>query len=131
MSSADDSNNNKRHFTRIPFDARVRIIRNDNSQSWDSELLDISLNGALTSEPDNWQSQSGEAFKLELHLGESDEICMHMNVTVAHHENQRIGFHCEQMDVDTATHLHRLVELNLGDQALLQRELTELLEQHK
>jgi hypothetical protein len=31
------------------------------------------------------------------------------------------------MDLDTATHLHRLVELNLGDETLLERDLAELI----
>jgi hypothetical protein len=33
---------------------------------------------------------------------------------------------CESIDLDSITHLRRLVELNAGDPALLERELTAL-----
>lgn len=122
----------QRHFTRIPFDATVRILHPQSGHSWDCQLVDISLNGVLVSEPENWPGRNGENYKLELQLGSGieEELRLHMDVSVAHIENKHIGFHCTKMDVDTATHLHRLVELNLGDTIILQRELTELIKQH-
>ena len=121
-----------RHFTRIPFDATVQILHPENGQHWDCQLVDISLHGALTSQPENWPGRNGENYKLVLQLGSGTEedLRLHMNVSVAHIENNHIGFQCTQMDVDTATHLHRLVELNLGDANILERELTELIKQH-
>ncbi|MDH5570308.1 MAG: PilZ domain-containing protein [Gammaproteobacteria bacterium] len=125
-------NQEHRHFTRIPFDAEVHLSNPDNTQVWHCQLIDISLNGVLTSQPDNWSGRMGEHYKLELQLGNKSEegLRLHMNVNVAHSENNHIGFQCLQMDVDTATHLHRLVELNLGDAKILERELTELIKQH-
>ncbi len=120
----------QRHFTRVPFDARIRIIQTGDSQSWAGTLLDISLNGALVIRPDDWTVKIGEPVQLELQLGEDMQTCLHMDTTVAHIEDTRVGLHCKQMDLDTATHLHRLMELNLGDPELMKRELSELIGQH-
>jgi len=34
-----------------------------------------------------------------------------------------LGLSCREIDLDSITHLRRLVALNLGDEALLDREL--------
>ena len=125
-----DDQPEQRHFTRIPFDGQVHILQVDNGQSWIGKLLDISLNGALISHPDGWSAKIGDAIQLRLQLGEDADTNLCMDTTVSHIEAGRIGLHCQQMDLDTATHLHRLVELNLGDPELLKRELFELIQQH-
>ncbi|VAX09985.1 hypothetical protein MNBD_GAMMA25-196 [hydrothermal vent metagenome] len=125
-----DKEQENRHFTRIPFDAQVKISKAGQSQSWNSKLLDICLNGAMIARPEDWLLETGEAIQLELQLGEEDNLCLRMDTTVAHIGNNRIGLHCQQMDLDTATHLHRLLELNLGDSELMKRELSELIQQH-
>ena len=43
-------------------------------------------------------------------------------------DTQSIGFHCQLIDLDSITHLKRLVELNLADEGLLHRELSALLD---
>lgn len=121
-----------RHFTRIPFDAETHILSTDNSQKWPCTLLDISLNGALISPPVDWHAATDDNFKLELQLGSGDDksLRLHMGVRVAHIEDDHVGLQIIDMDVDTASHLHRLVELNAGDPELLKRELAELINQH-
>jgi len=42
-------------------------------------------------------------------------------------EPERIGFACTHIDIDSAAHLRRLVELNLGNPELLARELSALI----
>ena len=49
-----------------------------------------------------------------------------MDVEIAHRENDELGLNCKDIDVDSITHLRRLVELNLGDPELLERELSAL-----
>jgi len=122
------SEQEQRHFTRIPFDAKIRILQADSDQHWNGKLLDISLNGALVTRTDDWPAKIGDQIKLELQLGEDADTQLHMDTTIAHIENNRVGLHCTQMDLDTATHLHRLLELNLGDPKLLKRELSELVQ---
>ena len=123
----------KRHFSRIPFHEAVRIITHGDNSWWTCSLLDISLHGALTSMPEHWRPRIGDDFKLELQLGgdQDEELLLQMNVTVSHIEKDHVGFEIEDMDLNTADHLRRLVELNLGDEEMLQRNIEELVRQHQ
>ncbi len=117
----------KRRFTRIPFDAEIRITHPHTGSAYDVQLLDISLKGALTTLPFAWQPEPGNIYLLELKLADSDtDIKLRMEACLVHAENDHLGFQYQQMDLDTATHLHRLIELNLGDEKLVERELAEL-----
>ncbi|MCG6971061.1 MAG: PilZ domain-containing protein [Gammaproteobacteria bacterium] len=113
----------KRQFTRITFDSPVYVSNGTNT--WQSELVDISLNGVLIDKPDNWDAAAGDQFKLTLDLNDSD-IEIRMEVEVSHMEDQHIGFHCKHIDLDSITHLRRLVELNVGNTEILNRELSAL-----
>jgi hypothetical protein len=46
-----------------------------------------------------------------------------MKVRCRHAERGQIGFECEHIDIDSISNLRRLVELNLGDAELLERQL--------
>ena len=117
----------KRRFTRIPFDAEIRITHPVTGTAYEVQLLDISLKGALTTLPFSWQPEAGNTYLLELTLAASDtDIKLCMEASLVHTENGHLGFQYQQMDLDTATHLHRLIELNLGDEKLMERELAEL-----
>jgi hypothetical protein len=50
-----------------------------------------------------------------------------MEVELVHDDHNQLGFHCSHIDVDSISHLRRLIELNLGDEAELERELAALL----
>lgn len=113
----------KRQFTRIIFDSPVYL--SNGKTTWQSELVDISLNGVLIDTPAGWDAAVGDQFKLTLDLNDSD-IEIRMEVEVAHMENQHIGFHCKHIDLDSITHLRRLVELNVGNTEILNRELSAL-----
>ncbi|KPK40721.1 MAG: hypothetical protein AMJ69_01345 [Gammaproteobacteria bacterium SG8_47] len=115
----------QRHFSRIAFDAPATLVCTDSERAWLSKVLDVSLKGALLVRPSDWQGTRGQHCTLEIKLL-GDQVVIGMEVLVAHVEDDHIGFTCHQMDIDSASHLHRLVELNLGDEALLQRELAEL-----
>ncbi|MFG5410056.1 hypothetical protein ABXN37_20595 [Piscinibacter sakaiensis] len=49
-----------------------------------------------------------------------------MAVSVRHAEDGEIGLACTGLDLDSATHLRRLIALNLGDPALAERDLQAL-----
>ena len=120
----DISDNEKRHFTRIPFDATVQI--ENPASSLQRKLIDISLKGMLVKRPDDWQVTVGDHFQVTLKLNESDAV-INMEVKASHVEKDHVGFTCEHIGIDSITHLRRLVELNLGDSELLNRELSELI----
>ncbi len=119
----------KRRFTRIPFSATAHIV--NAMGSWYAPLVDISLKGALVEQAENWEGKIGDHYLIELNLDESEsDIAIRMEVEVAHMENNHIGFSCQHIGLDSITHLRRLIELNLGDDRILDRELSALIESH-
>lgn len=121
--SNDKSGQEQRHFTRVLFDSDVRLV--SASKSWDSTLIDISLKGALVNTPANWNARIGDHLLLELPLGDGETV-IRMETSVSHMEAGHVGLHCEHIDIDSISHLRRLVELNVGDAEVLYRELGEL-----
>lgn len=111
----------KRRFSRITFAAPAQLVCPGGE--WISEVIDLSLKGALLSSPAGWSGAPGDicALRIPLDAGAETEICM--QATVAHTGNGRIGLKCHEIDIDSLTHLRRLVELNLANEDLLQREL--------
>jgi len=117
MNSPED----KRQFTRIAFDAKARVF--DQQHDWQGLLVDISLHGALVYLTQPWEGgELGQIYQLEFLLPGSN-IVIRMQTTAAHFDEQLLGLQCMHLDLDSATHLKRLVALNLGDEALLDREL--------
>ena len=119
MSNADD----RRHFHRILFDAEVRL--NDDGHGWQAKLIDISMKGVLMECPAEWSGAKGDHFTLEIPLGEGGEA-IRMAALLAHAERGHLGFEWQDIDVESFSHLRRLLELNLGDPNLVNRELSEL-----
>jgi len=117
-------NIDKRLFSRILFDAPVELSTHDNR--WQSNLIDISLKGVLVRKPENWQAPQSDEYELDVQLGDNDSH-INMQAMIAHEEGDQIGFNCVHIDVDSASCLKRLVELNLSDETLLQRELDHLI----
>jgi hypothetical protein len=113
----------KRHFTRIAFDARARLLQGESD--WSTQLLDISLKGALVAQPDGTALHQGEPVSLYLLLSD-DETEIRMDGHVVHQEQGHLGIVCDHIDVDSASHLRRIVELNTGSETLLEREFDAL-----
>lgn len=123
MASTGNNPQEKRRFSRIPFDAQV-LLRTAGKQ-WHSHLFDISLNGVLLARPEAWDGAIGEKFTLEI-LFEASGALIAAEIALAHADQQKIGFRIISIDVDSVAHLRRLMELNLGDEDLLNRELAAL-----
>jgi len=116
-----------RHFSRIPFQADVELYFQLINEVQMAHLLDISLKGALveTTQPIA-NAFTGKACRMVLPLGKGGEHIT-MEGKVIHQEEQFIGIECQHIDLDSMTNLRRLVELNVGDEKLLERELAEML----
>jgi hypothetical protein len=111
----------RRLFTRIAFDADV--VLDTLSGKHECKLVDISLKGALVKRPLPWHASIGEPCRLLVKLAE-DGTAISMAGEVAHVEQGRLGIHCTEIDLESITNLRRLVELNLGDEAALHREIS-------
>lgn len=112
----------RRSFNRFPLEARARLF--SGQQCWDTVLKDLSLKGVLLEKPEGWTGEIDERFRIELILPNENRLSM--AITIAHIHQESIGAHCDRIDVDSFTKLKRIVELNLGDPALLNRELEHL-----
>lgn len=110
----------KRQFSRILFNAECTLHQND--MEWSTELQDISLKGILVRKPDHLALRNDEGCEATIKLSGS-ESCIVMSLDYSHENEQSIGFKCRYIDLDSMTHLKRLVELNLGSNEMLKREL--------
>ena len=124
------SSGERRQHARIAFHTLARL-RTGERQS-EVEVLDISLKGALLRLPSESETppaawlEAGADCQLEVPLDDTSGT-IRMDARVAHVSGDLLGVVCQLIDIDSATHLRRLVELNLGDPALLERELSALI----
>ncbi|WP_426135047.1 PilZ domain-containing protein [Pseudomonas sp. PWP3-1b2] len=114
----------RRRFRRIAFDAKTELRQN--GQEWPVQLVDLSLKGLLVQRPSPWLGNDADPFDVDIHLDADTDVQMQVRLT--HDDHGQLGFVCEHIDLDSISHLRRLIELNLGDQEELERELGALLE---
>ena len=114
----------RRRFRRIAFDAKTKLQQN--GQEWPVQLVDLSLKGLLAQRPEDWKGNIKLPFTVDIRL--DPEAHIKMQVQLTHEANGQLGFVCTNIDLDSIKHLRRLIELNLGDQEELERELGALLE---
>lgn len=117
-----DQSHERRRFQRIPFDADIELLQG--LQRWTVKLHDLSLKGLLINRPIDWEMQAETAIHACLQLAPDVEV--RMTVALAHENDGMLGFYCREIDLDSITHLRRLIELNLGSRDLLERELSAL-----
>jgi len=115
-----------RHFTRIPFDAQTTVSQGNHT--WPVDLIDISLNGVLFKQPDVWSIHPGNPLMVDIRLADHTHIKMECNLV--HTTPDYVGCQCGFIDLDSITLLKRLVELNVGSDEGVERELTALISEH-
>lgn len=118
--------NERRNFSRIHFKHQATLTAAAGSRQ--VEVHDISLKGVLVTAPAGWHIKVGAPCSIELPLDGSVKVCM--EGTLVHIEHDCFGIRCDRIDLDSISHLRRLVELNLGDESTLQRELSVLVHNH-
>jgi hypothetical protein len=117
-----DTQANRRRFQRFHFEGTVKLY--SDKAMWESKLVDISLKGVLIERPLEWNGKVGSRFRMDLRINNS--VIISMGVNAAHIMPHRVGFEWQKIDLDSFAELKRLVELNLGDPAILNRELSAL-----
>ncbi|MDD1784092.1 PilZ domain-containing protein [Enterovibrio sp. ZSDZ35] len=113
----------RRQFSRVIYRVPATIRQGD--RSWSSKVLDLSLKGALLSAPIDWTTGNNEDYWVTFSLGESD-ITLDMELRLIQENGEYLRFLIDHIDIDSASHLKRLVELNVGNDDLLHRELAQL-----
>lgn len=116
----------RRRFSRIAFHRPVEL--GVGAERATGELLDVSLKGALVEMPRGFDPRIGQPCSLSIRLDAGD-AAIRMEGEIAHRRGMLVGVRCDEIDLESIAHLRRLVELNLGDDDLLHRELTALVEE--
>ncbi len=114
----------RRQFNRVAFRAPATL--SINGEMVKCEILDLCLHGVLLSLIDQSSLDLDSISQLTIPLDEEHIISMEIKLT--HQNGSELGFECQHIDLDSITHLRRLVELNLGDSKLLEREFSVLIQ---
>lgn len=118
---------NRRTFTRILFslDAKLTV----NQKEYPVSLHDISISGALIKCSNSTPFTENQTGCLNFSLNDDDSQ-VSMKVTVVHvktaEDRIEAGLDCTSIDLPSISVLRRLIELNLGDDEQLNKELSEL-----
>lgn len=109
-----------RYYKRVDFHigASVRI---DNAL-YTGELYDISLKGSLIKMNNPLIQFSEKTCSVILKLPNSN-ITLRFEAKIVHKHKDFLGFKFEGADVDSITHLRRLIVLNTGDEEGIDREI--------
>ena len=117
------SNEERRQFTRVGFASGAELVTVD--LHLQVQVIDLSLKGALLILPEGSKVVSGAPCLLKLALGEGGPQIA-MAGEIAHAVANRAGMLCRSIDLESITHLRRLIAMNTGDPMLLQRDLQAL-----
>ncbi len=118
-----NSESERRNYSRVPFQAEV--LMQSGHEEWSCNLVDISLKGMLVEPPENIDIETDKPCAIALFLGENASIHARVNITHVN-DNGNWGLRWLHIDIDGLKHLRRLLELNMPEPALLNRELAEL-----
>jgi c-di-GMP-binding flagellar brake protein YcgR len=118
----------RRSFQRVPFTTDAEILCNN--RKYKGELLDISFKGALILGTGHIPIESGSRCDLTIHLLET-EITMNFEAELVHRQDNNLGFQFISVDTETASHLRRLLELNIGSSEEINKEIYDWLKQKK
>lgn len=118
----------RRRFSRVIFSGSCTLSEQVAGKREISEtvLIDISLNGALVHRPDNWHDEPGAMVNLNLALSGS-EIILEISGIVCHQAKGLLGIKFLTLSIESISHLKRLIALNLGDEELIYREMSQLI----
>lgn len=113
----------RRRFSRIIYQAPALITRDGHSIA--AAVQDLSLHGVLLSLIDEERFLPGEELEVNIPLPES-EVIISLAAQVVSIEGSSLRMRISNIDIDSIAHLRRLVELNVGDDSLLHREIEHL-----
>ena len=116
-----DIRNEQRNFPRVQLDLPVEV--HQGGDMWSQRLVDISLSGISTDQPDVWDAQYNEPFTLIVKLQDGNELELH--AYLQHVEAGRLGFAVQHVDRENIEPLMNLLGQHM-DLATLEEELARL-----
>ena len=113
--------NEQRRFTRVALDLPVEV--HQGGSMWPQRLIDISLSGVATDQPDLWDAQYNEPFTLVIKLEDGSDLELY--AYLQHVESGRLGFSVQHVDRENIEPLMTLMGQHM-DIATLEEELARL-----
>ncbi|MGF1754512.1 PilZ domain-containing protein [Vibrio makurazakiensis] len=110
----------RRRFSRILYQVPAKITQG--TLELESSVQDLSLHGVLLQCDSCSKLNESLPITVSFALYESD-IEIQLEASIISTNNTSMRLRIEHLDIDSISHLKRLVELNVGDDSLLHREL--------
>lgn len=114
--------NERRRFTRVNIDLPAEV--HQGGSVWKQRLIDLSLGGAATDQPDVWDAQYNEPFTLIIHISDDQQLELHAYLQQV--ENGRLGFTVQHVDRENIAPLRDLLAQHIDDIAILEEEMGRL-----
>lgn len=114
--------NERRRFSRIIYQAPAEMHQGTVKAT--CTIKDLSLHGLLLSPPSE-PLDASKPVDIFFHIPESD-IIISLQAEIVEITDNWMRISIEHIDIDSISHLRRLVELNVGDEQLLHREIEQL-----
>ncbi|MGJ7096873.1 PilZ domain-containing protein [Vibrio hannami] len=112
----------RRRFSRILYQAPAEL--HQGSVKATCTIKDLSLHGLLLSSPSE-TLDINRPTDVFFHIPESD-IIISLQAEIVESTDSLLRVKIQHIDIDSISHLKRLVELNVGDEQLLHREIEQL-----
>ncbi|WP_413285131.1 PilZ domain-containing protein [Vibrio sp. MA40-2] len=112
----------RRRFSRVIYNVPAKLQQDQCSIN--GSIIDLSLHGLLLNTLTG-SINSSQPVDITFHLPDSDvDISLQAQVVETTNSFTRVSI--EHIDIDSISHLKRLVALNVGDDQLLNREIEQL-----
>ena len=113
----------RRQFSRVVYQVPTELSQGSVNVS--GSVQDLSLHGLLIQCDDFQQLSHDIPVQVSFTLANSD-INIQLEATIVSTINTSMRLRIEHLDIDSISHLKRLIELNVGDDELLYREIEHL-----
>jgi len=119
----------QRRFTRIPFHVPAQLEVQGGKLP--CALLNVSLRGALVELSSGPVPTAGSSCAVTIDLDPGSGARIRMDGDVAYQRGRQVGIRCDELDLESIQHLRRILEVNVGDEAVVLKELGELVLEHE
>lgn len=121
--SEDDDMHERRKYKRVAYQSKGQLI----GAKFDVgvTVIDVSIKGALVKTNTPIEAEIKTAGILTIQVAE--DVHVFMKVKIARINGCDIGLYCTEIDIESITHLRKLLELNCDNPSLLERDLEELI----
>ena len=111
-----------RDFVRVGIDLPVEV--HQGGSVWHQRLIDISVAGVSTDQPDVWDAQYNEPFTLFIDAGEHGRLELH--AYLQHVEAGRLGFAVQHVDRANIEPLRDLLAAHVDDPMAIDEDIERL-----